>query len=316
MQQDFVINGGGESEAYVGELFAAAKSRVVCIGVSFYRTIKLHKDIILRQLAKGVKFEFCFLSRIADFPRIAPQFGQTASQLRTEVETTFAETDELSLKFPTLFNVIQSDTCPTSRTYICDPDDTSPKGMIVFYAANTDSVRLPAWIIDNFKSPPWNTYFDDALKKLAEESTNDVFIIHGHNEAKWRELKDILVEMGARPVILGEITGYGSASWLDRFIAVAEKCEFAIAIFTEDDVTVNKGKKYFQPRPNVLLEVGWFVAKLSVERIMILSKGSIQFPSDLQGLVYKNFHENVYEVKDHIKKELAAAGIGLSSNLR
>jgi hypothetical protein len=85
-----VFDGGATSEVRVGELYSSAQSRVVCVGASFYRTIKLHKKLILSQLSKKVRFEFCFLSQNADFNRIAPQFGQRGDQLRTEVEATWA----------------------------------------------------------------------------------------------------------------------------------------------------------------------------------------------------------------------------------
>ncbi|MGE0145215.1 MAG: TIR domain-containing protein [Planctomycetota bacterium] len=309
MSDPFVFDGGASSEVFVGQLYSTATERVLCVGASFYRTIKLHKDIILRRLKEGVVFEFCFLSRKADFARIAPQFGQTADQLRTEVDTTWAEADELSSKYSRLFRTIPTLTCPVSRIYIADPESPSPRGAIVFYAASTDSVRLPAFKVDNFRQPPWQAYFEDALKKVSEASSNDVFILHGHNEAKWRELKEILLGLGARPIVLGQTQGYGSLSWLDRFIREAERCEFAIAVFTEDDWVKNSGKTYFQPRPNVLIELGFFISRLTLSNIMILVKGSVKLPSDIEGIVYTSFNENVSEVRSQIEAELRAAGI-------
>lgn len=304
-----VFDGGATSEVRVGELYASAQSHVVCVGASFYRTIKLHKKLILSQLSRKVRFEFCFLSQNADFNRIAPQFGQRGDQLRTEVEATWAETDELSAKFPGIFRAIGTATCPLARTYIVDPDAEKPSGIIVFYAASTDSVTLPAWSVENFREMPWKPYFEDALFKISEESKNDVFVIHGHDEAKWRELKDILNKIGATPQILGESSGSGSTSWLERFCKMADQCEYAIALFTADDWVTNKGKTYFQPRPNVLIELGYFISRISLSNILILTKGEITLPSDLQGLVSLRFHENVSELEGKLREELRNAGI-------
>ncbi|MCC6785979.1 MAG: nucleotide-binding protein [Planctomycetes bacterium] len=309
MSEPVTFDGGTGSESYVGDLYRTAAERVLCVGASFYRTIKLHKELIVQRLKQGVVFEFCFLSRKADFARIAPQFGQTGDQLRTEVEATWAEADELSAKYPRCFRVIPTVTSPVSRIYVADPDAERPRGAIVFYAASTDSVRLPAFKVDNFREPPWQAYFEDALRKVQEASSNDVFIIHGHNEAKWRELKEILTALGARPIVLGEAHGYGSVSWLERFIRAAERCEFAIAVFTEDDWVKNKGKQYFQPRPNVLIELGFFISRLTLSNIMILVKGNVKLPSDVEGVVYTSFNENISEVRAKLEVELKAAGV-------
>lgn len=303
------FDGGATSELRVGELYSSAQKRVLCVGASFYRTIKLHKKLIVEQLKSGVHFEFCFLSQKADFNRIAPQFGQRGDQLRTEVEATWAETEELSAKFPALFRAIGTVTCPLARTYIIDPDFAKPSGLIVFYAGSTDSVTLPAWTVENFREMPWQPYFDDALFKISEESKNDVFILHGHDEAKWRELKDILIKIGANPQLLGEMEGGGSISWLERFCKMADECEYAIALFTADDWVTNKGKTYFQPRPNVLIELGYFISRISLSNILILTKGTIKLPSDLQGVVSLRFHENVYELEGKLKSELSNAKI-------
>lgn len=307
--EERIFDGGADSDQYVGWLYREARERIVCVGATFYRTLKLHKNTIVELLNRGCYFDVCFLAKKADFGRIAPQFGQTADQLKTEVDATWAEADELSQRFPKLFRPISTLNCPLSRSYIIDPDSERPKGLIIFYGASTDSVRLPAWKVDNFKDVPWRAYFDDAIQKIATEANNDVFILHGHNEAKWRELKELLQGMGAHPVLLSETKGLGSASWLDRFTRVAQTCEFAIAIFTEDDCVLNKGKKYFQPRPNVLLEMGYFIAKLSVENMLILVQGEIKLPSDLEGVVYKKFTNGVSELRHEIEQELKEANV-------
>ena len=313
-----VLGGGAESEAYIGRLYGQARMSVLCVGASFYRTIKLHKDIIIRQMQSGVRFEFCFLSRKADFARIAPQFRQSSDQLRTEVETTWAEVDELVRAFPQRFRAIPTAICPPSRIYIADPDSDNPPGLVVFYANVTDSVQLKGFVVSNFKDEvsPWRVHFDDALRKVAEESSNDVFIIHGHGEAKWRELKEVLNAVGANPVVLRDLVGHGAEPWIDRFMKVAPMCEFAIAVLTEDDwIQAKAGKKagnkesYFQPRPNVLIEIGYFLSRLSLNKIMILVKGEVEMPSDLKGLVIHRFHENVEELHSVLRSELQAAGI-------
>ena len=57
------------------------------------------------------------------------------------------------------------------------------------------------------------------------------------------------------------------------------------------------------------MELGWFMARLGRERIVILYKGELEIPSDIYGVVYVQFDESVHEVVGRILQRLK--GIGL-----
>jgi len=87
----------------------------------------------------------------------------------------------------------------------------------------------------------------------------NVFIIHGRDEAKWRELKDIVhTEFRLNPIILMQQPDTGSKTVIEKFEHYAETCAYAIAIFTPDDEVSTSGETYLQARPNVIYELGWF----------------------------------------------------------
>jgi len=137
-----------------------------------------------------------------------------------------------------------------------------------------------------------------------------VFIIHGHNEAKWRELKDILDEMGVEPIELSEQIKT-SETIIANFEQAASQCVFAFAIFTYDDMVSANGKEYWQIRPNVIFELGWFFAKLGREKVMIIeeknNKGNVF--TDLAGIYRFYFNENISELHYDIQKALKKGNI-------
>lgn len=90
-----------------------------------------------------------------------------------------------------------------------------------------------------------------------------VFIIHGRNEAKWRELKDIVKsQFRLSPIVLLEQPERGSETVIEKFERYAETCSYAIALFTPDDEVASGDEKYPQARPNVVYELGWFCGRL------------------------------------------------------
>jgi predicted nucleotide-binding protein len=113
---------------------------------------------------------------------------------------------------------------------------------------------------------------DKTITTLNSQPLNkNVFIIHGHNEAKWRELRGLLKDdFGLNPIVLKEQPDRGSQSIIDKFEYYASTCSYAFAIFTPDDIIENSGVKYFQARPNVIFEMGWFSSFLGRRNLCIM----------------------------------------------
>jgi predicted nucleotide-binding protein len=151
-------------------------------------------------------------------------------------------------------------------------------------------------------------------KQVQEQVPNskDVFIIHGHNEAKWRELEKLLKDkFHLNPIILQEQTVGGSLTIIEKFERFAKTCSYAFAIFTPDDIMEKDGKQYFQARPNVVFEIGWFTGKLGRNKVCMLVQNStnMEIFSDFQGVEQKRFTNNVKELFMEIENELKEAGI-------
>lgn len=148
-----------------------------------------------------------------------------------------------------------------------------------------------------------------AAQRFIETTGQNVFIIHGHDEAKWRELRDLLEdEFNLKTVVIKEMAGVGRTI-IDKFEHYAMDSCFSFAILTPDDF-VDKGHiKYLQARPNVLFEMGWFYGRYGPPRLCILKKTGTELPSDLDGISTIEFDENIIEQSLSIRKELRQAGL-------
>lgn len=148
------------------------------------------------------------------------------------------------------------------------------------------------------------------MRKGIENSKN-IFIIHGHNEAKRRELEGLLKDkFNLNPIVLLDQPDQG-LTIIEKFEKYAANCSYAFALFTPDDIVTKGDNQYFQARPNVIFELGWFYASLGRSRVCILDQASEQSRifSDLQGVLRMQFNENISEKYMEIERELKTLGI-------
>lgn len=150
-------------------------------------------------------------------------------------------------------------------------------------------------------------------RKKAEEGLRhreNIFVIHGRDEAKRRELKDILMsEFRLNPIVLLEQPDAGCKTVIEKFERYAETCSYAIAVFTPDDEVLSDKVAYLQARPNVIYELGWFCGRLSRSGAMLLLKQGTSLFSDFGGIIQKRFEQNISEKIIEIRKDLIAAGV-------
>jgi predicted nucleotide-binding protein len=138
----------------------------------------------------------------------------------------------------------------------------------------------------------------------------NVFVIHGRDEAKWRELKDILkTEFRLNPIVLLEQPEAGCKTVIEKFEHYAQTCSYAIAVFTPDDEVTSGNNTYLQARPNVIYELGWFCGRLGRSGAMLLLKDGTSLFSDYGGIIQKRFTQNISEKIIEIRRDLIAAGV-------
>jgi predicted nucleotide-binding protein len=139
-----------------------------------------------------------------------------------------------------------------------------------------------------------------------------VFVVHGHDEGARESVARFLERLGFEAIILHEQANRGRT--------VIEKVEahgevgFAVVLLTPDDVgCVKGGSPIARARQNVVLELGYFVARLGRERVCALKRGEVEVPSDFGGVVYVPFDDGS-GWKQALGKELQAAGFEIDWN--
>ncbi|HEX3149956.1 MAG TPA: TIR domain-containing protein [Gemmataceae bacterium] len=138
-----------------------------------------------------------------------------------------------------------------------------------------------------------------------------VFIVHGQNEAKKLELKDFLAKLNLDPMILHQQNDLGKTI-IEKFEHYASQCTFAIVLLTPDDQAAPANattEAKWRARQNVILELGWFMAKLGRERVLLLHQGQLEIPSDILGVVYASFTNLINEAGETIRERLKGVGL-------
>lgn len=111
-----------------------------------------------------------------------------------------------------------------------------------------------------------------------------------------------------------------STSNIDSLVEKASTVDFAIFVFTPDDVTKIRDQEKHVVRDNVLFELGLFVGTLGKQRCFILKPRDVElhFPTDLLGLTPADYEGNrsdgdLASAVNHpcvlIKKEVADLGL-------
>ena len=141
------------------------------------------------------------------------------------------------------------------------------------------------------------------------------FIVHGHDHQSLFELKDYLQNtLGlSEPVILRQMPGLGK-TLIEKFEMAAEAAEVVFVLLTPDDEGANPRDSDTQKRrarQNVILELGFFLGKLGRKsgRIVLLHKGPIEIPSDIDGIEYIDITNGIEDAGERIRRELRALGV-------
>lgn len=144
-------------------------------------------------------------------------------------------------------------------------------------------------------------------------NTKEIFIVHGHNEEVKHNVARVLEKLKLKPIILNEQSNEG--------LTIIEKFEkhsnvsFAVILLTYDDFgnakAISKNNK--RARQNVILELGYFIAKLGRKNVLPLYEDDVELPSDISGVLYTKIDDSE-NWKFRLVKELKTAGFNVDAN--
>jgi len=127
---------------------------------------------------------------------------------------------------------------------------------------------------------------------LVNYDTKKVFIVHGRDNETKETVARFVQKIGLKPIILHEQPNSG--------LTIIEKLEafsnvgFAVVLLTPDDIgglSTNQNALQARARQNVILELGYFIGKLSRNRICALYKQGVEIPSDYGSVVFIELDE-------------------------
>ena len=153
---------------------------------------------------------------------------------------------------------------------------------------------------------------EEALPSALSFDPQKVFIVHGHNETVKQTVARTLESIGLTPVILAEQPDKGRTV-IEKFENEGNDVGFAVVLLTADD----KGRKnkartmQSRARQNVVFEMGYFMALLGRERVLLLLQEGVEAPSDLTGIVYTKLDKDG-SWKYRLVKELREHGYDVS----
>ena len=121
-----------------------------------------------------------------------------------------------------------------------------------------------------------------------------VFIVHGRDDEAVQAVKAALFENGLEPVSLREQPDRALSFVMDKFELYSDVA-FVIVLLTPDDIGGLAGGESVtahRARQNVILELGYFIGRLGYDRVCLLKKGDLEFPSDIAGVLYIDMDRN------------------------
>ncbi|MCP1251222.1 MULTISPECIES: TIR domain-containing protein [Elizabethkingia] len=150
-------------------------------------------------------------------------------------------------------------------------------------------------------------------KSNLNQSNKKVFIVHGHNEEIKLNVARLIDKVGLEAIILNEQSDEG-LTIIEKFEKHAE-VSFAIILLTYDDFGNKKSEneKNKRARQNVILELGYFIAKLGRNKVIPLYEKGVELPSDISGVLYTEI-DNSGSWRFKVVKELKSAGFNIDAN--
>jgi predicted nucleotide-binding protein len=165
---------------------------------------------------------------------------------------------------------------------------------------------------------PMANVLDETRPTTPDESSilgREIFIVHGHDGEAKEAVARLIMQLGHIPVILSEQPSLGK-TLIEKLEYYSSRVGFVVVLLTPDDIG---GPANVDPplnpraRQNVVLELGFFLAKLKRSNVCALYKEGVEIPSDYDGVLYVVM-DNARAWRFQLATELRAAGFEADAN--
>ncbi len=194
-----------------------------------------------------------------------------------------------------------ADPTPTPPHEIREGIDRGRKSAIALLEGEVHALK------ESLQYSPASAPVESADRSVSQAASDEIFVVHGHDDAAKNEVARFIQQAGLRPVILHEQPNKGKTV-IEKFEGYGGAAGFAVVVLTPDDVGgPDAANLHPRARQNVVGEMFWFAGKVGRERVCALKKGDLEIPSDFAGVVYTEMDDRG-AWKAELLRELRAAG--------
>lgn len=158
-----------------------------------------------------------------------------------------------------------------------------------------------------------------ATPTMPKDERTKIFVVHGHDTHALEQLELVLRRLGLDPYILQNNDGESKTLIEALEQQIYREAAFGIVLLTPDDYGYPKSKtdqdRQPRARQNVILELGMVMASLGRERMVLLKKGALELPTDVNGVIYLEFNDHVKEVTVKLASRMKGSGIEIEHAL-
>jgi len=243
---------------------------------------------ISKQIERGSQFKNSEITSMAELKNAQRAF-YTWNDFNEELLTRMFDNPSIRDGYRKSFGIGHVGTTPLTELIEEFRDDVD------YYLRKLESIRSRVGIIE--ESPI--LLHQSPIPSTKRAISKNVFIVHGHDEEAKEAVARCIHKLDLNPIILNERPNTGKTI-IEKFESSSEDIGFAVVLLTPDDIGYTKNKpEEIKPRArqNVILELGYFVAKLGRERVCALHKRDqdgkdIEIPSDYHGVIFLPMDSN------------------------
>ena len=171
------------------------------------------------------------------------------------------------------------------------------------------------------KPYPWTVAKEHTVPRNESANTsvqtNEIFVVHGHDEEMKQSVARVLSQLRLNPIILHEQPNQGS-TLIEKFEKNAV-VQFAVILLSPDDMAYPASASHQSAKPrarqNVILELGYFVGRLTRERVFALKRDDqLEIPTDISGVGY-TLYDQAGAWRFELVRELKASGYDVDANV-
>lgn len=150
--------------------------------------------------------------------------------------------------------------------------------------------------------------------EMQGEVSKNIFVVHGHDEARRVEIEAFLRSIEYEPIVLFKEPNMGKTI-IEKIEDHSNDVCYAIVLYTPCDLGHDKDVEEEKPRArqNVVFEHGYMCAKLGRDHVSALYAESVELPGDMSGVIYTAY-DTAGLWKYSIAKEMIAVGLPVDMN--